>query len=295
MLTVLSSLALASALLAAPEISVDLKGTHSVACVPARTGDANACFAGTSSTPIHLEVSSSDGSTSIHTIKYGIFQANTPTAIASRQLIDVKGTSRDSAHLSFPKAQSSSCGNAQGLNQAPGTYAIETEIGIGEDVRAQKLFVEILADEERRSTAWPLGDTGLQIAPKGQWRDMRASRALPGALDLESCATQGVRIVAFIVQPLSGVSLNQYVSNSVDAYSNTAMWRVSKREPSHISAADGEHLSLEQTIAGVSTSIEKYFIAVDTRIVILSLYGMPTSEARDLAASIQSGHSPASP
>ncbi len=118
---------------------------------------------------------------------------------------------------------------------------------------------------------------------------------MPGALDLESCATQGVRIVAFIVQPLSGVSLNQYVSNSVDAYSNTAMWRVSKREPSHISTADGEYLSLGQTIAGVSGPIEKYFIAVDTRFVILSLHGMPPAEARNLSLWIQLGHSLARP
>ena len=292
MLTLLSSFVLASALLGAPEISVALKGAHTIACAPDSTDNADACYTATSSVPIELEVRSSDGLPTLHSIKYGIFPVETSSAVAAGQSIDVKGTSVDSTELPFPKTSSAGCGNSKGLNQTPGTYVIQIEIGDGEELRAKKLFVEILADEERSPTAWPIGDTGLHIAPKGQWRDMRASRAMPGALDLESCATHGVRIVAFTVQPNSGVSLTQYVSNSVEAYSDAATWRVSKRESSHIAAADGEHLSLEQTIAGVSVAIEKYFIDVDTRIVILSLYGMSASEAQDLATTIEPEHQP---
>ncbi len=124
---------------------------------------------------------------------------------------------------------------------------------------------------------------------------MRASRAMPGILDLESCAKHGVRIVAFVVQPNSGVSMTQYVANSVEADSDARMWRVNKREPNPIASADGEYLSLGQTIAGVSGPIEKYFIAIDTQFVILSLHGMPPAEARNLSLSIQLGQSLARP
>lgn len=285
MFAVLSQLVATSALVATPEFFVGLKGADSAACAAAV--NAEACFVARSSVSISLEVRSSDGNSTIHSVRYGMFEFEKSAVIASGEQIDGKGQSIETIPLPFPHSKSTGCGYDQIVMQIPGRYVVQTYVGTGEDVRSRKLVLDILPDENFLPVARPVGSTRMKISPKGIWRDIPRHGAIPAALEIESCTMPGVRIVAFVVQPVPGVSLRQYVTHSIAAYSDNAMWHVRTREPSHIASTDAEHLSLEQTISGVSVNIEKYFVAVDTKIVILSIYGLPASEALDVATSIR--------
>lgn len=285
MFAVLSQLVVTSALVVAPGFSVGVKGADSVAC--ATPVHAEACFVARSSVPISLEVRSSDGQPTIHSVKYGIFEFEKSAVVASGEQIDGRGQSIESTPLPFPHSKSTGCGNDQRVTQTPGRYVVQTYVGTGEDVSSWKLVVDILPDENLPPVAWSIGSTGMEIAPKGNWHDIPRHDAIPAALEIESCTVLGVRIVAFVVQPVPGVSLRLYVTNSIAAYSDNAMWHVRTREASHLASTEGEHLSLEQTIAGEPVNIEKYFLAVDTKFVILSIYGVPASEALEVATSIR--------
>lgn len=296
MLAVLSQCAFIAAVLGAPEVLVDLKGAHPVACTAARTNDGEACFTAAASTPIVLEVQSPHGRRDIHAVKYGLFRADKQAAIASGQQIDGKGVSVMSTPLPLPLRHEESktaagCDDGQEPAQAAVSYIIEAEIDIGSAVLSRKLALEMPPIAKSPTSAWPIEGTQWEIAPKGHWGGRQAHATLPPALDIESCTTPGARIVAFVVQPLSGVSLMQYVTNSIEAYSDAAMWHVGKREPSRVAFAEGERLSLEQMIAGKSVPIEKYFLLVDTRILILSIYGQRDSVATDPATWIRTRQS----
>ncbi|MEO5560914.1 MAG: hypothetical protein ABIO49_13405 [Dokdonella sp.] len=296
MLAVLSQCAFIAAALVAPEVLVDLRGAHLIACSASRTSAGETCFTAAASTPIVLDVQSPHGRPDIHAIKYGIFQADRQAAIASGQQIDGKGVSVISTPLPLPlpkegSGKAAGCGDGQEPAEAAVSYIIEAEIDIGSAVLSRKLALEILPINKNPTSAWPIEGAQLEIAPKGHWRSRQAHAVMPAALDIESCTTPGARIVAFVVQPLPGVSLTQYVTNSIEAYSDVAMWHVGKREPSRVAFAEGEHLSLEQMIAGESVPIEKYFLHADTRILILSIYGQQDSAAPDAATWIRTRRS----
>lgn len=130
------------------------------------------------------------------------------------------------------------------------------------------LYVQGIERSES-DNSWLVPGTDIRLTPEGCWHE---KHDIAMTLSLEACDDPSQSIKAVVVDPRVGVTMQQYVTNSVEAYSRLGTWRVKQRQPLPPSLGIGERLDLVQTIGGESRHIDKFFIAQRDKITIVSRY-----------------------
>jgi hypothetical protein len=245
------------------DISAKLEGAKPTTCstaVNATSGPAMPpkCFAIGADRPLILDLASVNPHHPVTEWRYAIRALDASIASTSGQYIDGAGRQEWRQELALPAGKDS-----------------ETTFEVWLDIEAQSchsqrtLYVERVARPEA-ATSWAIAGTPIHVAPDGCWREVH-DRAL--ALSLQACDNEKLAIKAVAVKPAAGVTVGQYVTNSIEAYARAGIWRVDGRKSLSAVLGEGEVLELTQTIAGDRRQVTKYFLDQQGEIVIISRYG----------------------
>jgi hypothetical protein len=152
-------------------------------------------------------------------------------------------------------------------------YELRLFVEIGTAYVTRVMYVESVGQTTARHT-WRLADTKIVLHPVGCWK--RETAPLMN-LVLTACSRKSSAIKAVLVSPARGLTLKQYVTNSIDLYSRTGIWHVKRRTTAPSNLGSGELLELTQFTGKTNQSIVKLFLEQDDKIAIVSIYNSDES------------------
>ncbi len=158
---------------------------------------------------------------------------------------------------------------------APGRHLIELVVGSGEDLHTVVLGLTIRsAGRAGKLVQWPVADGRARLVLSGCWQ-----RSLDPVVELvlTDCDDPDVQVKAAAVDPKGRLSLAQYVANSTRAYRQ--IWHGVSQE-TDAGPPEVISLELEQMIAGRGHAIQKHFVDLDDRFLIVTFYGPAGKQKR---------------
>lgn len=242
----------------APDISIKLLGAQRVACANAEeNSDGLACYSVNAGHPMRIRIASTDERRRITAGRYFVKASSTSKALRSGQFIDGKGRDEWHTDLELPSNEEK-------------TTSYDLFVEAESDGRhIERTFRIMNVAHGRSDAAWTIAGTSIRLAPSGCWHEVREVMM---TLSLESCDKKLNAIKAVVVSPARGLTLQQYVTNSVEVYSRRETWAVSRRGPLPSYLGEGEMLELAQTIGEKQQLINKYFLRSGEKIVVVTRY-----------------------
>ncbi|GEM_PF-6327219 len=277
------SLAFAAATAEAPPV-VGIDGARPVDChallLLTAIRPAQACFLADPDGDLALRVEA-QGAGAIHALRHAVTDIIGPgQATSSGIAVDGReqpvwtvplALPRSAAGPLSPVGQNDDAAPSPAREPArPGLYRIGVELdGDAGSVEHDLVLAVPPPGTIRIGQVWPVPGTALRFAPDGCWVEAEDPVV---TLSLRACADPSLAVKLVVVTPPQWLGLEQYVTNSVEAYSRTGIWHVEKRRSMTAGRNGQVSLSLKQTIAGKTTSLVKEFIGREGKFVVVTGY-----------------------
>jgi hypothetical protein len=242
---------------------VRLLGAQSVPCsaeflAAGESGTSPTCYSVNAGHPLRLDLDTADSSDRINAWRFGVRSIESGVTVASGQYIDGAGRESWNHDFTLPRDDDTTT-----------SYEVTLEIESG-DARAQRVFYIENVVRQKTESAWTIAGTNIRLGPSGCWKE---TPEILTALTLQSCTDNALVLKAVVANLAGGISLQQYVSNSIEVYSRAGIWRVGKRRPIPAALGEGERVILVQTIGPSVRSLNKYFMHDGPRVVVVTSYG----------------------